>query len=196
MPTRQRRRPTSVKSPFEGSGAGKGVDFLGGPVIDPTENVLALVDAEAKHRDDLRAADARYFDAMREAETKRVDDLAKQKSEHQAILTAQKDAHDARIAEMLRLQTQGNSELVAKQLDRIMTTYDSRIAAVERSQYESGGKATVMDPAVSEALKSIANLRGTERVAHGRTEGQGQIIAWLVAAAAVGGFLFDKFGGN
>ena len=51
-----RRRTRGVQ---DGGRTGLGVDDTGGPVIDPTENVIALVLAETKRQDDLRAAEGR-----------------------------------------------------------------------------------------------------------------------------------------
>ncbi len=60
------------------------IDAQGGAVIDPTSNVLDLVEAAVKRQDDLRAADGRrideimalhvyYAERLAEAETKRLD---------------------------------------------------------------------------------------------------------------------------
>jgi hypothetical protein len=43
-----------MAAPKRRQGMGLGVDAAGGPVVDPTENVLALVGAESKRQDDLR----------------------------------------------------------------------------------------------------------------------------------------------
>ncbi len=51
-------------------GAGLGVDAQGGPVIDPTENVLTLVEAAVSRLDDLRASESRRIDDLREAKEK------------------------------------------------------------------------------------------------------------------------------
>jgi len=62
---------------------GIGVDAGGGPVIDPTQNVLDLVDAAIARQDDLRAMESRhlrevmdmrakYDEMLREAETARI----------------------------------------------------------------------------------------------------------------------------
>jgi len=43
---------------------GIGVDKTGGPVVDPTQNVLDLVEAAVKRLDDLRVADARHANQL------------------------------------------------------------------------------------------------------------------------------------
>ena len=54
--------PNTIRQPRRGGKAGMGVDSLGGPVIDPTENVISLVEAEAKRQDDLRRASKELTD--------------------------------------------------------------------------------------------------------------------------------------
>src|SRR5687767_12955841 len=49
-------------------GAGSGVDAQGGPVFDPTANVLDLVEKETKRQDDLRG----MSDRLSESETRRI----------------------------------------------------------------------------------------------------------------------------
>jgi hypothetical protein len=44
-----------------GASPGPGVDRFGTPVIDPTQNVLDLVNAAIKRQDDLREADSRHI---------------------------------------------------------------------------------------------------------------------------------------
>src|SRR5450830_1068514 len=43
--------------------SGLGVDLHGGPVVDPTENVLALVHAAVNRQDDLRIAADKFMEA-------------------------------------------------------------------------------------------------------------------------------------
>lgn len=128
MPSRQTRRP-SGKAPE--SGAGMGVDAFGGPAIDPTENVLALVDAESKHRDELRTADNKYQDGMREAETRRVNELA-----------AQKQTFDLELAKVLRANQDAASTLLATQLKEVKNDLSDRTAKLEQFRWETGGKTT------------------------------------------------------
>ena len=74
-PTRPRRASGST---------GLGVDASGGPVIDPTENVLAVIESAVKRQDDLREAEMRrvnqiealraeYQEKLALAEAKRID---------------------------------------------------------------------------------------------------------------------------
>jgi hypothetical protein len=191
-------------------GHGLGVDASGGPVIDPTENVLALVDAEKEHASDLRhaelnrlsqlrGADNKYQDAMRLAEVRRQDDLA-----------AQKERSDKQIADILSIQVRTTSDLISTQLDKVTTALSSQIAALtatmgnqvttlatnlgerlselERFRYEMGGKTSVSDPATAEALREMSTaihlLSGTDAKIEGRGLARGEIIAWVVGSSA------------
>ncbi len=49
---------------------GIGVDARGGQVIDPTKNVLDLVEAAIRRQDDLRVAEAKLQDALRIADAR------------------------------------------------------------------------------------------------------------------------------
>jgi hypothetical protein len=91
------------------SNAGQGVDAQGGPVVDPTANVIALNEAANRRQDDLRAALEQrfgdtvglkeYFLAIVTAYDKRYEQRfdASQKA-LEAALTAQKAAIDAAMA--------------------------------------------------------------------------------------------------
>lgn len=127
--TRQTRRPTGRVS-----GAGIGVDTYGGPAIDPTENVLALVDAEAKHRDELRVADGKYQDAMREAETRRVNELAEQKQ-----------AFDFEMARVLRANMDATTLLLATQVKEVKSDFQVELRGLNQFRYEASGKTTGRD---------------------------------------------------
>jgi uncharacterized membrane protein YgaE (UPF0421/DUF939 family) len=202
---------------------GLGVDYLGGPVIDPTVNVNALVetlekhnreirDLERNHSRDLRDADRRYNSLESNSEARRLNDLA-----------ALKSSYDKQISDMLSVQVKTTSDLISTQLDKVTTalsaqittltnatqaqfatlttTLGDRIAQVERFRYEWGGRTAVSDPATSDALKNLADavsrLRSGEASTSGRDTGRSEMIAWFAAAvmlmAAVAA-LFIKHG--
>jgi hypothetical protein len=108
---RQTRRPTGSRN---SSGAGVGVDFHGGPVIDPTENVLALVDAESKRQDQARLA-----------ETRRIDDLATMRDRYEGIIEGMRN---------------NNLMLLAVQLKETKEDLSKRSSLLEQYRWETGGK--------------------------------------------------------
>lgn len=54
---------------------GTPVDSSGNPAVDPTENVLNLVEEAVKRINDLRTQDNDYYEKIRQADIKREDDL-------------------------------------------------------------------------------------------------------------------------
>jgi len=61
---------TKSPQPRRRMGAGLGVDVFGGPVIDPTANVIALSQAANKRQDDLREAENQRQDDLRAASSR------------------------------------------------------------------------------------------------------------------------------
>jgi len=88
------------------------------PPIDPTKNVLDLVQAAIKRQDDLR-----------DAETRRINELA-----------AQKLMFDLELAKVLRANQDAASTLLATQLKEVKNDLSDRTAKLEQFRWESGGK--------------------------------------------------------
>lgn len=142
---------------------GVGVDARGAAVIDPTKNVLDLVRAESKYQDGMRdaakeaqevrerlhlmrmEAESRIQNWMRDSEMKRISELA-----------TLRQAYDSRIADMLRTSVESTSSLVSTQLVQIQNTFNDRVAKLEQFRWESGGKTSVSDPAIADALAKLA----------------------------------------
>lgn len=160
---------------------GVGVDSRGGSVVDPTKNVLDLVEAGNKYQDSMREARAelakaeqRRTDDLSEAERRRIDGLAELRREY-----------DTRIAEDLRVGVKTTSEQLASQLiketgslsnligalrtefaaqvgalttsftNQLMSGINAltpRIADLERFRWESGGKTSIADPVAANAM--------------------------------------------
>jgi hypothetical protein len=174
---RQTRRP-SIKGSSNGApGAGLGVDRYGAATIDPSENVLALVDAQTRFQEkfdkltsEFNAAQIahvhQYFEMVISAERRRVDNLADLKKDY-----------DKQISETQTGQMKTTSDLVSTQLDKVTTslsdtinktadniaatlaTMDKRLAGVEQFRYETGGRTSVSDPAMSQIASDLAALK-------------------------------------
>src|SRR6185312_9446654 len=99
---------------------GIGVDSRGGQVIDPTKNVLDLVEASIKRQDDLR-----------DAETRRINELA-----------AQKLMFDLELAKVLRANQDAAASLLATSLKEVKTDLSDRMSKQEQFRWESGGKSS------------------------------------------------------
>src|SRR5688572_6380440 len=119
------------------------------PPIDPTKNVLDLVQALKEMLAELRTADTRYQDSMREAEAKYQTGMRVADRKRRDDLADQKRHSDERIAEMLRSQAQSDSVLLSTQLDRGMTAITDRVSKLEQFRWEMGGKTSVTDPALA-----------------------------------------------
>jgi hypothetical protein len=157
---------------------GIGVDASGGPVVDPTENVLALVDVEKEHQHELRVADNRFLDAnliaqeklqnfAREAES-RMQDFAREAESK--LQTALRQAETNRIdqlaqtrqefqntiRDMLAESVRTTSTLVSTQLVQIQATFDARVSKLEAFQFTLAGRSSVADPAIENAMKKMS----------------------------------------
>lgn len=197
---------------------GKGVDRTGGAAVDPTKNVLDLVEAEAKKRDEFRVVDAQLIDAkietlraeqrvlkamtdghqnlqnwMRDSESKRLDQLS-----------SLRETYEKRIADMLSESVRSTSALVSTQLLQIQSTFDARVNKLEEFRLLSTGRSSVSDPALVEAMATfnarstvnaaaIATLREAIETKHGRETGRGDIIGWIVGAIGLIGILITAF---
>lgn len=138
--------------------AGAGVDSEGRPVLDPTKNVLDLVEAAIKRQDDLReltAAHQREMAAMRhdyerelrEAETARIDAIravdvgavnrAAEVSATQATTLA---TQVATSAETLRAQVAAAAQAATTALAAALEPIQKDIADLRKTQYEQAGQ--------------------------------------------------------
>jgi len=149
-------RPRNRRS--GGSRAGLGVDYAGGPVVDPTANVLDLVRAAIQRQDDLRAAESRhvreiaqlraeYAAELRRAETDRIDAIravdvsavtrAAEVSSQQATTLA---AQVAQSAEALRTQVAAAASAATVALAAALEPIQKDIQDLRKTQYEQAGQ--------------------------------------------------------
>jgi hypothetical protein len=186
---------------------GAGVDSHGGPVFDPTQNVLDLVEAANKRQDDLRAVTKELYDiralhqsemaAMRErhqreldqAESDRLDAIRQvdredvSKTAAQALNAIQTLQAQSNItAETLRGQVQSSAQALATQLTTITGEINKRLSALELSWSEGKGKQTVADPQLAELAAEMRSLTRSRNESTGKSEG----ISW-VGALIMGG---------
>jgi DNA anti-recombination protein RmuC len=181
-------------------GMGIGVDSMGGPVVDPTENVRELVLAESKYQTSksdslkelmlalieslkdqikmLSEASAAYQNAQVASETRRIDQLAQTRQEFQNT-----------IRDMLAESVRTTSTLVSTQLVQIQATFDTRVSKLEAGAFTQAGKSSVSDPATADALTKMATainaLTSTKDVVVGHSKGIGD--SWVVLLGALGG---------
>lgn len=176
------------------------IDFIGGPTVDPTKNVLDLVQAAVARLDDLRDAESRRLDERAAAERSHIREIMKLTAEYEdklasaeakridairavdvgaVAVAAERATQQATVlaaqvatsAETLRTLVQTSATALATQQTAIMEPITTRIAALERTSYEGAGKAGVTDPQMALLLSEMRATR--EQIAQGSGVKQG-----------------------
>ena len=185
--------------------AGIAVDAEGNPVVDPTKNVLDLVEAMATRQDDLREANNRYVEsavlhikemmALRAEHAKDIGELesnrlnAIRQVDVLAVSTAADRAQAAinalaataaADAQKLRDTLTATAQTNATTLAATVTTITERISALEKTSYESKGKSALSDPQMVDLLAEMKSLKETRANVTGKVEGIGHLWGWLV----------------
>lgn len=169
------------------SNAGLGVDATGGPVVDPTANVIALTEAANVRQDDLRNAESRRVDELRAAESRRIDEQARLRAEYADKLTtaeakridairavdvnavavaSQRQADQATVlasqvvqsAEALRALVATTAAAQQQASQQITGALSDRITQLEKSSYEGAGKGTGAKNTVTYLLIAVGML--------------------------------------
>lgn len=189
---------------------GLATDSQGGPVVDPTENVKALTEAANLRQDDLREASDKFnlsqIDHVKEiqdlhmqykqllsiAEAKRIDAIravdvnavaiASERATQQAAVLADSVT---RSADTLRNLVASTATNIAEQLKQIVDQFNTRISAVERSQYEGQGKGSVTDPQMAILVEEVRKLNSVANQNTGRGGGLKDAWALIVAGIAI-----------
>jgi hypothetical protein len=151
------------------AGQGPATDAAGNPVIDPTANVLNLVDAAVLRLDDLRKAEALrqdglrdaaaqysrdmarlrsvYEDKLRAAETERIDAIravdvgaVSRAAEVQAAAASALAAQVLASAEAMRTQVAATAQAGTIALNAALDPIQKTIDDLRRAQYEAQGQ--------------------------------------------------------
>jgi len=170
--------------------------------IDPTANVLLLVEAATKRLDDLREVEVRRMndlaecraacdEKLAEAEAKRLDAIRAVDASAVAAATERATATATVLAkqvetsaETLRTLVSTTAAALAAQLTQLSNRFDERLASVERYQYEGKGKQAVVDPMMVELVEQVKKLSAGSEKGEGKSAGIS--MAWVVALGAVG----------
>lgn len=142
----------------KGGSEGPATDVHNEPVIDPTKNVLQLVEAAIRRQDDLRKLEARglrreaemrakYEDRLSQAESARIDAIRRVDVEavQQASAVAETRAtalatQVAASAEAMRNQVAAAATAAATSLAAALVPLQEAIADLRRAQYEQQGQ--------------------------------------------------------
>jgi hypothetical protein len=204
-PMRNRRR-----GDHSHSGRGLGVDFMGGPTVDPTENVKDLSEALSQRQDDLReinnlyllqriqavekvakvrAQHAREVNALesnRLDKIRQVDILNASRSEERAGEAIKTLAtQTATNAETLRTMVANSASTLATQLTNLFAESNKRISALELSSSEGRGKQAVADPQIERLSVMVEQLASRQAANTGKSEGLSDGWKMLIAAVAL-----------
>ena len=178
--------------------SGLPIDSSGGPTIDPTANVIALVQAEKERSDDLREWEIKYFDAV----TIHLKEISGLRAEHMKELRANDIERNANIRQVditnqsaaaaqtqVAIQTLAKTSAdtaaaLAKQLSDRDTRIDERVGQLERNQSVGEGKQRVADPQMERLATLVEQLARNQVGSTSEGKGMEKMIGWLVAGVA------------
>jgi cobalamin biosynthesis Mg chelatase CobN len=187
-----------------GINPGLGVDAQGNPVLDPTKNVLDLVEAAIQRQDDLREAESRHVRETSRAEASHVREIAALRAEYQAELRSAEieridaiRAVDVAAIQQSRSEAETRATALANQVQASAEAMRNQVAAA------ASAAATSLAQALEPVQKDIADLRRAQYEAQGQKtqvvesraglSGTTAIIGAVVALAFVGISLFFGF---
>lgn len=143
--TGDRRRAEDRR--VSGDSAGPATDRNNAPVIDPTANVLQLVEAAIERIDGLLKAATTRTDDLREQAVRRQDDLREAESKHRSEVDHLRDEH-AR-------------ELRAKETERIDAIRAVDVAAVQTAATAAEVRATTLAAQVTALAEATRTATAT-----------------------------------
>lgn len=184
---------------------GPATDSAGVPVLDPTANVLGLVEAANKRQDDLRAMERRHVRELlglqsktRRGELQALDDIGRIRAEHAREL---REAEAARI-NAIRAVDVGNVQQAAQVQATQANTLAAQVAvSAETLRTQVAAAATAAQTGLAAALepiiKDIADLRRAQYEAQGQktqvvetqAKGANSGLWWIVGGTVVFGTL-------
>jgi hypothetical protein len=192
----KRTSPRRIRHEVQG-GAGMGVDAAGGPVIDPTKNVLDVVDAAVRRLDDILEIRAQLTDEkiMRmEREWIHLDRFGKLRAEYEAML---RQAESQRLDSIRQVDREDVNKTAAQNLAALQTlqTQTSTMAETLRTQVSNTATtlANQLAQQFAESNKRVSALeltssegRGKQAVADPQLERLALLVEKLAASQATG----------
>ena len=173
----------------------------GGQVIDPTKNVIDLVNQEKGRNNDIRLADEKfrdyqianlekilnlhimYQDKLTDKESERIDAVNKV---------------DAAAVALATEKTNATADLLTRQLTQLSTALSDRLSAVETNISLMLGKGSVSEPLIEQVLKEVKILRADMNTSKGASAGRYGlwtiilgVVALVATSLAIIGFFFN-----
>jgi hypothetical protein len=162
---------TAVGQDTKESRPGIVVDARGQPVIDPTKNVLDLVEAAIRRQDDLRNA----LDKLLQTEISAQEKISQLRYDHAQVLAA---AQAARLDGEARIRAEYNEKLSIAEAKRIDAIRAVDVNAVTTASQRSDVQATALANQVNQSAEVLRNQATTN------AEALRQLVATTAATAA------------
>jgi hypothetical protein len=169
------------------------------PVVDPTENVIALSVASNIRQDDLRNSSDRfnlaqienvkelaelrsiYEEKLTIAEAKRIDAI--RSVDVNAVAIASEKA--AAAAAVLANSVNSSAKNLEEQLKQYVGQINTRLSAVEKSQYEGQGKGSVTDPQLAALVDEVKKLNQANNQNQGRSAERKDYTSLVIAVGSL-----------
>ena len=178
-----------------------GVDAYGQQVIDPTKNVIDLVNQEKGRNNDLRIAEEKF----RDYQITNLEKILNLHIMYQDKLTHKESERinavnevDAAAISLATEKASTTANLLTSQLTQITTDLSERISRIETAQSIAMGKGSVSEPLIEEVLKEVKVLRTDMNTSKGATIGRYGlwtvllgIFAFVATGLAIIGFFFN-----
>ena len=193
-----------------GQSRGPATDQKNNPVVDPTDNVMKLVEASNQRQDDLRNAEnrrieegmkhiefvanlrAEYAEKLSSAEAKRIDAIravdvnavavASQRAADQATVLANQVLQSA---DTLRAALTATATTIAAQMESKFSGIIERVALLEKANYEGQGRSKVADPQIDSLLAEVRRIATAQTATGGERRGGQQAWGYVVGAIGI-----------
>jgi TolA-binding protein len=180
-------------------GSGLPVDKYGGQTVDPTRNVLDLVQAAVKrlddlreqaekyqkeisdlratHENELRIADVKLSEAIRTVDREDVNKTAA--VAQTAIANLAKQTTD--LATTLAKQVTDAATATEARFSTFQSDTNKRLSALELASSERVGKGLVADPQVEAVRAAVEKLTAAQQSGEGKSSGQSNLWTMIIA---------------
>jgi hypothetical protein len=182
-------------SEHSGGSMGPSTDKHNDPVIDPTKNVLDLVQSAIARLDDIRVLSVTRMDDLREQESRHVREIAALRADYQAEL---RQAETERINAIRAVDVQAVQQASVVQETRATALAAQVAASAEAMRNQVQAAATAAATSLAAALepvqKDIADLRRAQYEAQGQKT---QVVEAHASGASSGmwvGIVLSVFG--
>lgn len=126
----------------------------------------------------LRDAEAKRIDAIRAVDVNAVAVASGRATDQAAVLATQVQVS----ADALRALVASTASTMATAQAAASAEFAKRLAELERSKYEIGGRSSAVDPQMADLLTAVKGLSAAQSVGVGRSMGSNQLWGYIVGA--------------